>query len=59
MEKKDYYRQNKKCLLEGIATSKENEDAYRCGKFGGECRLLKCVSSHNNKKTKAPKVVGG
>jgi hypothetical protein len=58
MESKDYYQQIKLCLLEGVATHKDREEIYKCGKFGGECRLLKCVNSHNNK-TKAPKIVGG
>jgi hypothetical protein len=56
MESKDYFHQHKECLINGIATCKDSEEIYQCGKYGGICQLSKCVNAHNNN-NKAEKVL--
>ncbi len=52
MTPKEYYIKHTLCFKDGDAIRQDKTDILLCVKYGGECKMSKCIKIHNNNKKK-------
>jgi len=48
MENKDFYKKFCECKRNLMAIKADKSDLLLCVKYGGLCKLTKCLNIHNN-----------